>query len=99
MACLCGVLLRNECRPNSRFPCAHEQRQHTRAIGDEASSRAISISIREKLPLMNGLGGCEAEVQLTPEQATLFAQTLLELVSRIAPVASQSEIQNLTTVA
>jgi hypothetical protein len=56
----------------------------SRATGDDVSSRAIGISIREKLPLMNGLGGCEAEIQLTPEQAARFAQALLELVSRIA---------------
>jgi hypothetical protein len=47
---------------------------------DDPSARVINITIHEKLPLMNGLGGCDAEIQITPDQASRFARLILELV-------------------
>lgn len=48
-----------------------------RAATDGSASRIVSIAIHEKLPLVNGLPRCEAEIQLTLEQAASFARSLL----------------------
>jgi hypothetical protein len=60
----------------------------SRASSDDPSARIISITIHEKLPLMNGLSGCEAEIQITPDQASRFARLILELVGQEAPTSS-----------
>jgi hypothetical protein len=59
----------------------------SRISSDDPSSRIISITIHEKLPLMNGPGGCDAEIQITPDQATRFARMILELVGQEAPTS------------
>ena len=61
-----------------------------RASSENPVAQAISITIHEKLPLMNGQTGCEVEVQLTPDQAARFAHKVLEMVSQSEPVTSAS---------
>jgi hypothetical protein len=63
----------------------------SRIASDDPSARVISITIHEKLPLMNGLGGCDAEIQITPDQASRFAQLILELVGHAAPASLPHE--------
>jgi hypothetical protein len=53
---------------------------------EDPNARVISITIQEQLPLMNGLGGCEAEIQITPAQASRFARLIIELVGQESPV-------------
>jgi hypothetical protein len=64
---------------------------------DDPSARVINITIHEKLPLMNGLGGCDAEIQITPDQASRFAQMILELVGHTGPVSLSHEKKDLPT--
>ena len=59
----------------------------SRISSEDPSSRIISITIHEKLPLMNGLGGCDTEIQITPDQAARFARLILELVGQEAPAS------------
>jgi hypothetical protein len=63
----------------------------SRASSDDPAARIISITIHEKLPLMNGLGGCVAEIQITPDQASRFARLILELVGHAAPASLPHE--------
>ena len=60
---------------------------------DDPSTRMISISIHEKLPLMNGLGGCDAKIQITPDQAARFARLILDLVKQEPPASRPYEIK------
>ena len=62
---------------------------------EDPSARVISITIQEKLPLMNGLGGCDAEIQITPDQASRFARLIIELVGQETPVTPAHETQQL----
>ena len=58
---------------------------------EDSGAHVISITIREKLPLMNGLGGCDAEIQITPDQASRFARLILDLVEQQAPASRPYE--------
>lgn len=60
------------------------------ALGD-LSSQAITITIHERLPLMNGQTGCDVQVQLTPQQAAQFAHKLIELVNQTDAVTPLHE--------
>jgi hypothetical protein len=64
---------------------------------EDPKARVISITIHEKLPLMNGLGGCDAEIQITPDQASRFARLILELVGRETPASLAHETKELST--
>lgn len=55
------------------------------AMGD-LNTEAISITIHERLPLMNGQTGCDVQVQLTPQQAAQFANKLFELVAKLETI-------------
>ena len=68
-----------------------------RTSSEDPNERVISISIHEKLPLMNGLGGCDAEIQITPDQAAHFARLILELVGEEAPAPRPYETRELSS--
>jgi hypothetical protein len=60
-----------------------------RASVDHPKDHVISVTIRERLPLMNGQTGCEVEIQLTPDQAAQFAVKLFVMAGQAG--ASQEE--------
>jgi len=64
---------------------------------EDPSARAISITIHEKLPLMNGLGGCDTEIQITLDQAARFAQKVLDLVRQATPAPAAHAKKKLPT--
>ena len=64
-----------------------------RMSSDDPSTQTISISIHEKLPLMNGQTGCEAEIQLTPDQASRLAKKLIEMVGQAESAAHAPSVQ------
>ena len=62
---------------------------------EDPNARAIRITIHEKLPLMNGLGGCDAEIQITPDQAARFARLIIDLVGQETPASPAQKTKQL----
>jgi hypothetical protein len=58
-----------------------------RASGDGSGGKCINLCIHEKLPLVQGPGGAEAEIQLSPDQASRLAHLLFEIVGQTGPVS------------
>jgi hypothetical protein len=70
-----------------------------RACCDDAAGSCINLCIHEKLPLMQGRGGAEAEIQLTPDQASRLAHLLFEIVAQTGPVSPVAPAKQLTPTA
>jgi hypothetical protein len=71
----------------------------SRACCDDSGGKCINLCIHEKLPLMQGRGGAEAEIQLTPDQASRLAHLLFEIVAQTGPISPVAPARQLTPTA
>jgi hypothetical protein len=69
----------------------------SRASSDNPSLKVVSITIHEKLPLMNGQAGCEVEIQITPEQAIRFAQKLFDITGKASAITTSATQEGVPT--